>query len=166
MKTFCGSPSYTPPEIVKKRRYDGELADVWSLGVTLYAMLEASLPFDTENPAMSAHNIEKLNWHCPESSPDEAVELFKKIFVPVKHRLSLRQVEESSFYRKYCTNLTSTPAPIPIPNRPSSSLSFFIEQQQDSLISQTTILRKNVVMPAASPKIIPLLESKKKIGRK
>ena len=41
MKTFCGSPSYTPPEIVNKVEYDAELADVWCLGVTLYAMLAA-----------------------------------------------------------------------------------------------------------------------------
>ena len=39
LKTFCGSPSYNPPEIVKKKQYNGELADVWSLAVTLYAML-------------------------------------------------------------------------------------------------------------------------------
>lgn len=41
LSTFCGSPSYTPPEIIQKYRYNAELADVWSLGVTLYAMLAA-----------------------------------------------------------------------------------------------------------------------------
>ncbi len=45
-KTICGTPSYIPPEICKKTSYDAELADVWSLGVTLYAMLAAQLPFE------------------------------------------------------------------------------------------------------------------------
>lgn len=44
-RTVCGTPSYTPPEILRKTQYDPELADVWSLGVTLYAMLAAKLPF-------------------------------------------------------------------------------------------------------------------------
>jgi serine/threonine protein kinase len=49
-RTICGTPSYMPPEIIKRTPYDGELADVWSLGVTLYAMLSAKLPFESENP--------------------------------------------------------------------------------------------------------------------
>ena len=45
--TICGSPSYCAPELVNKERdYDGKKVDVWCLGVTLYAMLEACLPFD------------------------------------------------------------------------------------------------------------------------
>jgi len=39
METFCGSPSYVSPEIIKKQKYYGEKVDVWSLGITLYIML-------------------------------------------------------------------------------------------------------------------------------
>jgi len=48
-KTICGTPSYTPPEIIKRTNYDAELVDVWSLSVTLYAMLTAQLPFEGSN---------------------------------------------------------------------------------------------------------------------
>lgn len=44
-RTVCGTPSYTPPEIIKKQLYDPKLVDVWCLGVVLYAMLTAQLPF-------------------------------------------------------------------------------------------------------------------------
>lgn len=44
-KTLCGTPSYTPPEVLMRAEYNAELMDVWSLGVTLYTMLAAEMPF-------------------------------------------------------------------------------------------------------------------------
>ncbi|KAK3726879.1 hypothetical protein QZH41_005365 [Actinostola sp. cb2023] len=48
-QTFCGSYAYAPPEILRGIAYDGTLADIWSLGVVLYTMVCASLPFDDTN---------------------------------------------------------------------------------------------------------------------
>lgn len=48
LKTCCGSPCYIPPEMILGDKYDPELLDVWSLGVTLYVMLAGYLPFDDE----------------------------------------------------------------------------------------------------------------------
>ncbi|CAH1801423.1 unnamed protein product [Owenia fusiformis] len=46
LKTWCGSYAYACPEIIQNQNYDGELADVWSIGVVLCAMLNGKLPFD------------------------------------------------------------------------------------------------------------------------
>lgn len=37
--TPCGSPCYAPPEMIQKHVYDGKISDVWSLGITLFAMV-------------------------------------------------------------------------------------------------------------------------------
>ena len=38
-KKVCGNPSYMAPEIVSKIEYSGPPADIWALGVLLYALL-------------------------------------------------------------------------------------------------------------------------------
>lgn len=42
--TFCGSPLYMAPEILKDRKYSSE-SDIWSLGVLLYELLTKEHPY-------------------------------------------------------------------------------------------------------------------------
>jgi len=46
LSTGCGSPCYAAPEMVAGQSYNGQKADMWSVGVILYAMVTGTLPFE------------------------------------------------------------------------------------------------------------------------
>ncbi len=46
LQTACGSPCYAAPEMIMGHSYNGLAVDLWSSGVSLYAMLVGCLPFE------------------------------------------------------------------------------------------------------------------------
>ena len=44
----CGSYAYGAPEVISGQMYDGKKADVWSVGVVLYCMAVARLPYSDD----------------------------------------------------------------------------------------------------------------------
>nr|XP_006818449.1 PREDICTED: serine/threonine-protein kinase MARK1-like [Saccoglossus kowalevskii] len=64
MQTHCGSYVYTAPEILEGVKYDGQKADIWSMGVVLYSMLCGRLPFkDTDLTVLLASMRERVHFH-------------------------------------------------------------------------------------------------------
>jgi serine/threonine protein kinase len=91
-----GTPTYTAPEAYGDVKYDPFLADVWSFGVTLHAMVFGSLPY------MSLNQIELIElitapaeWSCALSHDDaEMMALMHgMIKKSVPDRLTLAQVK-------------------------------------------------------------------------
>jgi len=46
LNKFCGSLDYSAPEILQHKEFDGKRADVWSLGVIVFALLTGNFPFE------------------------------------------------------------------------------------------------------------------------
>ncbi|EWC46975.1 hypothetical protein DRE_03737 [Drechslerella stenobrocha 248] len=69
LTTRCGSEDYAAPELLLGQPYDGRQTDAWALGVLLYAICEARLPFDPVPGAnehkmrsRTAHRIARCDW--------------------------------------------------------------------------------------------------------
>ncbi|KAK3308267.1 kinase-like domain-containing protein [Chaetomium strumarium] len=88
LETRCGSDDYAAPEVIMGQPYDGRATDAWSLGVLLYALLEARLPFDPPpcGPAgldhamqmrmrsRTSHRIARVEWRWFEYGVSEGEE--------------------------------------------------------------------------------------------
>ncbi|XP_068108716.1 NUAK family SNF1-like kinase 1 [Hyperolius riggenbachi] len=65
LETYCGSPLYASPEIVKGLPYHGPEVDCWALGVLLYALIYGSMPFDNSNYKTLAEQIGSGRYRQP-----------------------------------------------------------------------------------------------------
>lgn len=100
--TYCGSPHYTAPEVTFDSNYDGRIADIWSAGVILYAMLTKSLPFINDNLNEMITNIRSANFPPPNISA-AADDLIYKILTPDPlSRITIQEIKQHPFFR---TNL-------------------------------------------------------------
>jgi serine/threonine protein kinase len=99
LKTACGSPCYAAPEMVAGRAYLGSCVDIWSSGVTLYAMVCGYLPFEEGDVALLYRKILKGEFEIPSFLSIQVVELLKGLLnVDPEIRLTFEQIHRHPWY--------------------------------------------------------------------
>ncbi|XP_060720590.1 maternal embryonic leucine zipper kinase [Tachysurus vachellii] len=93
LMTCCGSPAYAAPELIQGKSYIGSEADVWSMGVLLFALLCGFLPFDDDNCMVLYRKITKGLYENPNWLSTESILLLNQMMqVEPKRRLTVRQL--------------------------------------------------------------------------
>lgn len=101
LHTTCGTPAYVAPEVINKRGYDGEKADIWSCGVILFVLLAGYLPFHDSNLMEMYRKISKGEFKCPQWFPPEVKKLLSRILDPnPSTRMTLAKLMENSWFKK------------------------------------------------------------------
>ncbi|RKP00079.1 hypothetical protein CXG81DRAFT_13654, partial [Caulochytrium protostelioides] len=100
LDTYCGSVSYAAPEMITGKRYAGPAADVWSLGIILYALLCGYLPFDDDADTEVHAKVLRLEYTLPAHLSPEAADLITRILqLDAAQRLSLAQIQSHPWFQ-------------------------------------------------------------------
>jgi serine/threonine protein kinase len=126
MATSCGSPCYAAPELVIADGYIGTVADVWSCGVILFAMLAGYLPFDDDPANPHGDNItllykyilsEPTPLNFPAHVSESARDLIRRMLTPdPEKRVSVHEVIRHPWLTPFTESFSkdySSPPPIP-----------------------------------------------------
>lgn len=85
LTTFCGSPPYAAPELYKDSSYAGPGVDVWALGVLLFFILTAEMPFRANTVSALKRHILAGVFTFPSHVTSMAQDLIKKILIQEPH---------------------------------------------------------------------------------
>ena len=90
LSTPCGTPSYSPPEMLRGQKYSGIFSDIWSCGIILYTMLVGNLPCNDSKEKIIYQTIITHNYYYPEYVSDDAIDL-------IEHMLKIKPEERYNF---------------------------------------------------------------------
>eukprot|EP00035_Acanthoeca_spectabilis_P025133 m.456990 g.456990 ORF g.456990 m.456990 type:complete len:538 (-) comp21162_c0_seq1:1657-3270(-) len=90
LETQCGTMVYSAPELLGESPY-GKEVDIWSIGIVLYSLLYARLPYDDgtrRNRSLTQLHAMMLDheYELPEGSPESLHQLFRCLLEVKPHR--------------------------------------------------------------------------------
>ncbi|KAK6638464.1 hypothetical protein RUM43_006731 [Polyplax serrata] len=92
LSTYCGSPLYASPEIVKGTPYHGPEVDCWSLGVLLYTLVYGAMPFDGTNFKRLVKHISQGDYFEPKKASSASPLIRDMLTVNSKDRITIEQI--------------------------------------------------------------------------
>ena len=103
-KTFCGTEPYYSPQIVAKKEYNPFSADMWAMGVVLFAMLNNKFPFhfgDAKKMLKEQTDKEYIEGRFTKEFAADLKDLHHKLWkVSEKERLNINEMLKHEWIKR------------------------------------------------------------------
>ena len=104
--TYCGTPVYLAPEMIKEIGHDESL-DIWCIGILMFELLTGGIPFKGNDQNVLNENILKNKIIWPKDMDISAKNLISKILkTDPNDRISLTDMLKHPFFVNNCKNPT------------------------------------------------------------
>jgi serine/threonine protein kinase len=105
LKNACGSPLYSAPEILRREPYDGRAADVWAMGVVLFAMVTGEIAWHGATLKDQIPFILKGQYYPPPYLSTECKNLINSMLtVSPSKRATISQIRNHPWLQK-CSSM-------------------------------------------------------------
>lgn len=115
LKKKTGTTAFMAPEVINED-YSGELADVWSLGITLLNLLTGKYPWDEagfRNPNFIAYRQLKHHFYEPFNLVrDNILTVIEQMLLDENRRISIKALLQNKFLAQFTTDKESLMAEI------------------------------------------------------
>ncbi|RWS30370.1 testis-specific serine/threonine-protein kinase 1-like protein 1 [Leptotrombidium deliense] len=92
-ETYCGTTAYIAPEVLEQKPYNPQMADVWSLGVVLYLMMNDTFPFDDNDDKKMLIAQQNRDYVIEQNWSSELKDLIAKMLEPnLQERITVPQI--------------------------------------------------------------------------
>ena len=105
LKTACGTPGYTAPEMLKGEKYNGVSVDLWSCGIVLFYMICGYMPFEDYDPHELNKKIVNSKVRVPMFVSNNAKDLINKLLIknPLK-RITIPEIKLHPWFNQIKQN--------------------------------------------------------------
>ncbi|XP_015470876.1 maternal embryonic leucine zipper kinase isoform X5 [Parus major] len=142
LNTCCGSPAYAAPELIQGKAYIGSEADIWSMGVLLYALLCGFLPFDDDNVMAVYKKIMRGKYSTPNwLSPSSTLLLDQMLQVDPKKRITIQHLLSHPWLMQGFSDAVQWQSKYPLGQLDEdcvTELSVFHEQSKETILQLIT----------------------------
>ncbi|XP_051633585.1 maternal embryonic leucine zipper kinase isoform X4 [Manacus candei] len=142
LNTCCGSPAYAAPELIQGKAYIGSEADIWSMGVLLYALLCGFLPFDDDNVMAVYRKILRGKYSIPKwLSPSSTLLLDQMLQVDPKKRITVKHLLSHPWLMQGYSDAVEWQSKYPLGHLDEdciTELSVFHEQSRETIMELIT----------------------------